>query len=139
VHGEDSLASALHASAAFEPLSEPLRLFGQFVGAWELEWRGLDATGSPVAVRGELHVGWILDGRAVQDVWRVPLDRRDGARMRGFHGTTIRFYDPEIDAWRSTWLDPLNGRVRRFIGRSATRSFWRGSTRTRTSAGPSVT
>jgi hypothetical protein len=37
--------------------------------------------------------------------------------MRAFHGTTIRFYDPTIGAWRSTWIDPLNGRVRRFIGR----------------------
>lgn len=38
--------------------------------------------------------------------------------MRAFQGTTIRFCDPRIEAWRSTWLDPLNGRVRRSIGRS---------------------
>jgi hypothetical protein len=48
----------------------------------------------------------------------VPLDPNDARRMRAFHGTTIRFYDPRVDAWRSTWLDPLNGRVRRFLGRS---------------------
>lgn len=35
----------------------------------------------------------------------------------GFHGTTIRFHDPELGAWRSTWIDPPNNRVRRFIGR----------------------
>jgi hypothetical protein len=29
-----------------------------------------------------------------------------------------RFYDSHIGAWRSTWIDPLNGRVRRFIGRT---------------------
>jgi hypothetical protein len=115
---QDSLAKALHAPAADEPLSEKLSLFGQFVGAWDLEWHGLDSTGSPIVVRGELHFGWILDGRAIQDVWRVPIDASDAQRVRGFHGTTIRFYDPRIDAWRSTWLDPLNGRVRRFIGRS---------------------
>ena len=34
-----------------------------------------------------------------------------------FHGSTIRFYDPAIDAWRSTWVEPVNARVRRFIGR----------------------
>ena len=38
-------------------------------------------------------------------------------RLRPFYGTTLRFYDPAIGAWRSTWIDPLNGRVRRFIGR----------------------
>ena len=37
--------------------------------------------------------------------------------LRPFHGTTLRFYDPALGAWRSTWIDPLNGRVRRFIGR----------------------
>jgi hypothetical protein len=113
----DSLAEALHAASAYEPLAEQLRLFGQFVGAWDLEWHGLDRTSSPIVVSGELHFGWILDGRAVQDVWRVPVDGADSAGMRAFHGTTIRFYDPRIGAWRSTWIDPLNGRVRRFVGR----------------------
>ncbi len=117
-HPGDSLIEVLHSPAAHQPLAEPLQLFGQFVGAWDLEWHGLDRSRSPIVVRGELHFGWILDGRAVQDVWRVPIDRNDAEQMRGFHGTTIRFYDPQIDAWRSTWLDPLNGRVRRFIGRA---------------------
>jgi len=98
--------------------AKPLDLFGQFVGAWELEWRGKDRAGALVSVRGELHVGWVLDGRAIQDIWRVPLDPLDAGLMRAFHGTTIRFYNPRIEAWRSTRLDPLNGRVRRFIGRS---------------------
>jgi hypothetical protein len=114
---EHSLIEVLHAAAAAEPLADALRLFGQFVGAWDLEWRGCDRSGSPAVARGELHVGWILGGRAVQDVWRVPLDPADAARLRAFHGTTIRFYDPHLDAWQSTWLDPVNGRVRRFLGR----------------------
>ena len=29
----------------------------------------------------------------------------------------MRFYDPELNAWRSTWIEPINARVRRFIGR----------------------
>ena len=43
--------------------------------------------------------------------------RQPPAGLRPFYGTTLRFYDPAIGAWRSTWIDPLNGRVRRFIGR----------------------
>jgi hypothetical protein len=53
--------------------AETLHLFGQFVGAWDLKWHGKDHRGNAIAVRGELYVGWILDGRAVQDIWRVPL------------------------------------------------------------------
>ena len=47
----------------------------------------------------------------------MPASGQAPAALRPFHGTTLRFYDPSITAWRSTWIDPLNGRVRRFIGR----------------------
>jgi hypothetical protein len=117
VNNAELLGEALHAASAHEPLAESLHLFGQFVGAWDLVWHGVDYHGVPIVARGELRVGWILDGRAIQDVWRVPLDPDDARRMRAFHGTTIRFYDLHLAAWRSTWLDPLNGRVRRFLGR----------------------
>jgi len=98
----DPLVEVLHAGGAYPLCADALHFFGQFVGAWDVEWRGRDQTGSPVVARGEVHFGWVLDGRAVQDVWRVPLDQNDAARMRAFHGTTVRFYDPRIDAWRST-------------------------------------
>jgi hypothetical protein len=113
----NALRSVLHAAGAVEPLAEKLRLFGQFVGEWDLEWRGTNADGQDLSVRGRLYFGWILGGRAVQDVWQVPLDPADAPGMRGFYGTTVRFYDPAIEAWRSTWIDPLNGNVLRFIGR----------------------
>ncbi|MDX6537865.1 MAG: hypothetical protein QOD37_2206, partial [Gaiellales bacterium] len=62
---------------------------------------------------------WVLGGRAVQDTWIVPARGEPGAGVPplAFHGTTIRFYDASFGAWRSTWIDPVNGRVRRFIGR----------------------
>jgi hypothetical protein len=113
----DPLAGVLHGAGPYQPLAEKLSLFGQFVGAWDLTWFGKNRDGRDISVPGELHFGWILGGRAVQDVWRVPLEPADAPGMRGFYGTTVRFYDPDIDAWRSTWLDPLNGNVLRFIGR----------------------
>jgi len=113
----EDLSGALLADEPLATVRDRLALFGQFVGAWDLEWHGRDRAGNEVVVVGELHFGWILGGRAIQDVWRVPSRPSDSARMRGFFGTTIRFYDAAIDAWRSTWLDPLNGSVRRFFGR----------------------
>lgn len=112
------LVAQLHAQGPDVPHADALQLFGQFVGSWDLEWRGTGRAGQPVTVRGALSFGWILEGRAIQDVWQVPTDAVDMARMRGFHGTTIRFYDPRRGVWLSTWIDPLNARVRRFVGRA---------------------
>jgi hypothetical protein len=106
----------LRAEGPAPELADTLDLFSRFVGVWDVEWHGNDRSGSPIVVAGELSFGWILGGTAIQDIWRVPLDG-DRSRMRAFYGTTVRFYDPAISAWRSTWIDPLNGRVRRFIGR----------------------
>jgi hypothetical protein len=107
----------LRADGPAVDLVNELDLFGRFVGNWDLEWHGRDHSGSPIVVLGELSFGWILGGTAIQDIWRVPLDPADRQKMRAFYGTTIRFYDRSRGAWRSTWIDPLNGRVRRFTGR----------------------
>lgn len=112
-----ALASALHARVESPPPAE-LMTFGQFIGSWDLRWYGTD-DGRAVEAVGELHFGWVLGGRAVQDVWIVPGpgEAGHGVPPRAFHGSTIRFYDAALGAWRSTWVEPVNGRVRKFIGR----------------------
>ena len=69
-----------------------LGTFGQFIGSWDLDWYIEGAR-----AKGELHFGWVLGGRAIQDVWVVP---------GRFHGSTLRFYDRALGAWRSTWIEP---------------------------------
>lgn len=96
-------------------------LFGQFVGSWQADWVWTTDDGQAHRLRGEVQFGWILAGRAIQDTWIVPRheDWANGRPPLGFYGTTIRFYDPALGAWRSTWIDPPNGRVRRFTGGAA--------------------
>lgn len=80
----------------------------------------LTASG-PVAEHAEqLHLGWVLEGRAVQDVLLSPP--RD-QRLRpdapaGEYGTTIRFHDPRIDVWRASWAAPVGARVYTLIARA---------------------
>ena len=94
-------------------LKEKLMLFGQFVGDWDIvDARYLESDGNWVQMKGEVHFGWILGGTAVQDVW---IGHRENNQKKVVFGTTIRFYDPKLDAWRSTWLSPLKGLVRTFI------------------------
>jgi hypothetical protein len=94
---------------------EKLMLFGQFVGDWDIV--GVQSP-SPGGVafkeRGEVHFGWVLNGRAVQDVW-MTYDEK--SRRAIPVGTTIRVYDPAIDAWQSTWISVLRRSVQTFEAR----------------------
>src|SRR6185436_18340953 len=116
---QDRLGPALLAPGPGDEYAAESQFFGQFDGDWDIAWEGIADDGRPATGRGTLTFGWVLGGRAVQDVWIVELDADpDGTpRPGGFHGTTVRFYDPAIGAFRSTWIEPYHARVRRFIGR----------------------
>ena len=66
------LIEALHVTGPAAEHADKLMLFGRFVGSWCLEWTGPDGGGQPATMTGELHFGWVLGGRAVQDIWIVP-------------------------------------------------------------------
>ena len=96
-------------------------VYGWLVGSWELDVRryaGVDV--SARRLTGEVHFGWALEGRAIQDVWIMPRRaERTGEPDRGMNmfGTTLRVWDPTIQAWRITWINPVNGHREEQIGR----------------------
>jgi hypothetical protein len=72
---------------------------------------------------GEIHFGWVQEGRAIQDVWMIPrLADRSNAEpfpvAGNWYGTTLRIYDPTIEAWRIYWIDPARNVFRQQIGRA---------------------
>src|SRR5262249_52022022 len=69
---DNGLIDALHVSGPAHEHADKLMLFGQFVGSWDVEWAATGANGEPATATGELHFGWVLGGRAVQDIWIVP-------------------------------------------------------------------
>ena len=74
----------------------------------------------PRRSKGEVHFAWVLEGRAVQDVWIVPRrEERAGdlSKMTNLYGTTLRVWDPGIQAWRVTWTNPATGKQDHLIGR----------------------
>lgn len=95
------------------------RIFSPMIGSWDLDVIWYE-DGAPIRREvGEWHFAWVLEGRAVQDVWIVPA-RRLRLQSAGLYeyGTSVRFYDRELGIWRSTWIGPMRALVRSFVARS---------------------
>lgn len=107
---------ALLANGPNEKYGDKLQTFGQFVGSWTFNGTEFHEDGSNSTDKGEIHCQWVLQGQALQDVF-LETSRSDNDSL--LYGTTIRFYDPKIDAWRVTWINPGAEVVRTFIGRKS--------------------
>jgi hypothetical protein len=114
----DTMIEALRASGPDPDLAERLVLFGQFVGAWDVDIANYGQNGVKTEIQGEWHFGWALEGRAVMDVWIAPRRSSRGASTGGEYGVSVRIFDPCLDAWRSTWIGPARGVVKPFIARA---------------------
>ncbi|MCI0391845.1 MAG: hypothetical protein MOB07_24140 [Acidobacteria bacterium] len=71
-------------------------------------------------IKGEAHFGWVLEGRAVQDVWIMPRREERSAdidKTMNMYGTTLRAWDSAIQAWRITWINPARNHHEEQIGR----------------------
>jgi len=119
--GDSWLIEGLPADGPHPEYVKELSLFGQFVGDWSIvEWRNLDPDGSWSTAEGELHARWILGGRAVQEVYSI-IDTASGRTLPLW--TTLRFYDPGIDAWHCIWISPMNHAVLQFVAREVGREI----------------
>jgi hypothetical protein len=119
----NNFLTLLSASGRSCDIDEKADVYGWLVGSWELEvlyFRGLDL--SSEKLRGEVHFGWVLEGRAIQDVWIMPrcTDRTaDSDHDNNMYGTTLRVWDPGIQAWRIRWINPVTGHEERQTGRKS--------------------
>ncbi len=111
----------LQARGRSQEIPEAHDAYGWLVGSWELEvvhYRAADV--SAQKIKGEAHFGWVLEGRAIQDVWIMPRDSDrtpESDRINNMYGTTLRVWDPETQAWRIRWINPVSGHEERQTGR----------------------
>lgn len=94
-------------------------LYAELIGSWEADLVDHLPAGDR-RLTAEVHFAWILEGRAVQDVWIVPArsERGPGLASAGNRcGTTVRRYDPALDAWRISWWNPVDGSEAHLVGR----------------------
>src|SRR6266498_108767 len=84
--GQDMIQS-LGASSPHSSLGDQAQVFDRFVGTWDCDYSFYRDDGTVRHSKGELLVGWILDGRAVQDIFITypaegEKDRRKGVNKR---------------------------------------------------------
>lgn len=96
------------------------RIFGPFIGSWDLVVTWYEADGRVARrERGEWHFAWVLEGRGIQDVWIVPPRAERAGRDDLYeYGTSLRFLDPAAGGWRSTWIGPARNAVHSFLARA---------------------
>jgi len=117
--GRARFAELLTASNRSAEIPEAADAYGWFVGSWDLDvcrYGKIDT--AALGIRGEVHASWVLEGRAVQDVWICRPNQSGNLNLEtATYGTTLRIWDPSIQAWRITWRDPVANESRDQIGR----------------------
>lgn len=103
-------------------LAEMARDFGWLVGGWTAEVTDIDGDGRERRGEGEWWFAWVLEGRAIQDVWiSPPRGKRGGlsdpAAADNRYGTTVRWLDRRGGLWRIVWVNPVTGVMSVLAGR----------------------
>lgn len=95
------------------PLSD--RIFEPFIGEWDLRVRWYVEGNLAREMAGEWSFSRVLEGRGIQDVWIVPPRGQRNTEELYEYGTSVRFYEPSLQAWRSTWIGPMHDMVQTFL------------------------
>jgi hypothetical protein len=120
-HGKAPLWEVLGAPGAVAGGGEAIGLYEPMIGSWEVAVVDDPEGGAPRRQVGEWHFAWVLEGRAIQDVFVVParggrkVGEAPGAGNR--YGTSIRVFDPTEGVWHVTWVNPVTGAHNRLVGR----------------------
>lgn len=110
---------ALHAEGPDPSVGAAAAVYDWLIGSWEADVVDYEADGTRHESRGEWHFGWVLEGRAVQDVWIAPprQDRTAPPGARNRYGTSIRIYDRRTGDWLVIWHNPVSGAEVRLVGK----------------------
>src|SRR6266850_1408148 len=115
--GNDPRREMITALPALNPhpsLGDQARVFDRFVGTWDCDYVHYEKDGRVTRYPGEVIFGWIIDGRALQDIW-IWYEKGRSKNERGI-GTTLRIFDPKSGKWRIVWVAPEAGIIKTLTG-----------------------
>jgi hypothetical protein len=107
------LVAALEAPSPNPSLGDQAQVLGRMVGTWEVEYTDFAKDGKAIHRTGEFIVSWVMDGRAVQDLWIVdPSGKRKDREVY----STLHYFDAKSRTWHAIFVDPEHGSIARFAG-----------------------
>jgi hypothetical protein len=111
--------SALVADGPHPSLGAHADTYGRFIGSWSGEVHDHFPDGQISVGSVEVHFAWVLEGRAVQDLWIAPARPQRGGRAvaRDRYGMTLRVFDPPSETWRVVWINPSADTRTDLVGR----------------------
>jgi hypothetical protein len=102
--------SRLAAPGRSPEIPESADVYGWLCGSWDLDvvhYRAIDVRSK--GMRGEVHAGWVLEGRAVQDVWIMPRGAERSANADKTINDIVQLgtrADGTQTRWRFTEITP---------------------------------
>jgi hypothetical protein len=116
---KDQFISSLINDGPAAELGDAAATYGWLVGSWDVHVIDYDDIGKKREQLGEWHFAWVLEGRAIQDVFIVPRrEARDSTVKQGDrYGSTLRMYDAAADSWRISWRNPVTGARDELVGK----------------------
>ena len=107
------MVTALEALGPHPSMGDQAKVFGRLVGTWDVEYTDFSKDRKVIHRSGELIVGWVMDGRAIQDLWIVDPS---GTRKEREVYTDVRYFDPKSRTWPAIFIDPEHASLARFTG-----------------------
>lgn len=115
-----SFVEGLVSNGPAEEYKDKLMLYGQFIGEWIADTIEYAEDGSQKYSKWDIRFKWVLEGRAIQDLWITPIRENNVVKWDepgNRYSTTIRVYNPKCDAWQIVWINPPSGTIVQQIGR----------------------
>jgi len=101
-------------------LSEPAKIYDWLIGSWDVDVIDYLEDNKTLHTQGEWHFSWVLEGRAIEDVWIAPkrsLRTCIPAQPRNRYGISFRYFDDKKQKWCVNWFNPISGSSDKLYGR----------------------
>jgi len=74
------MITELRAAGPSASLGDHADLLGRLIGSWDVQYMDISKSGKTIYRTGQLLVGWVMDGHAIEDFWIV--NPSDSSRNR---------------------------------------------------------